>query len=120
MQYLKQLKTGFIFGALVLGISLLNTLKIDTYGWLAAFFSFLILVIHDTGKKYMELTNQSETVKHGFGAIVNPLLAIICLLSIFYVLTGELHWLFWLGALFIGFILFVIEAVPILERVRKP
>lgn len=119
MEYLRQTKTAFIFGALVLGISLLNNLKIEIYGLIAALASFLTLAIHDAGKKYLELTNQSETVKHAFGMIVSPLLAIVCLLSIFYVLTGELHWLFLSTALFIGFILFVVDAVPLIERIRK-
>ena len=82
--------------------------------------SFLILAIHDAGKKYMELTRQSETIKHAFGMVVNPLMAFIILASLFYVLIGGTSWFFIGLAIFIGLILFVVDAVPFFEHVKKP
>jgi hypothetical protein len=119
MEYLRELKQAAIFGGLILGISLLQNLGIDYYGWLAAFLSFTILLIHDAGRKYLTMTNQPERVKLAFGALVNPLLAVIVLSSIFYVVAGEMHWLFRLGAFFIGFILFVVDGVPLLAGMKK-
>ena len=119
MEYLKQLKTASLFGGLVLVVSLLNTLSIDIYGWLAAFFSFAVPAIHDAGKKYMDLTNQSETIKHAFAVIVNPLTAIICIASLFYVCVGEMVWYFWLTAFFFGLIMFAIDADKLAGAVKK-
>jgi hypothetical protein len=76
-------------------------------------------LIHGAGRKYLTMTNQPERVKLAFGTLVNPLLAIIVLSSIFYVVAGEMHWLFRLGAFFIGFILFVVDGVPLLAGMKK-
>lgn len=119
MEYLKQLKTALTFGGLILGISLLNTLKIDFYGWLGAFLSFMTLAIHDVGKKYMALTNQSEIAKNAFELIVNPPLAIICIASFFYVCVGEMVWYFWAIAFFIGLIMFAVDADKLMSAVKK-
>lgn len=119
MGYLKQLKQAFYFGGLTFIISLLNFLSIDFYGCLAAFSSFLIIAIHDVGKKYLDLTNQPDIVKHAFGMIVNPLTAIICVSSFFYVLVGEMVWYFWLIAFFFALILFAYDAVALRDAVKK-
>ena len=119
MEYLKQLKNAFTFGGLVLGISLLNNLGIDNFGVLAAVGSFLMLAVHDLGKKYIELTNQTDTVKYAFGMVVNTFTAIICTASIFYVIVGEMVWYFWGCAFFFGLILFALDATALLEEVKK-
>ena len=119
IDYLKSLKLAVLFGGIILITSLLMFLRIDFYGAVAAFSSFMILAIHGAGKKYIELTKQPAAVKHAFGMIVNPLLAVICVSSIFYVAVGEMVWYFWLVAFFFAFLLFVIEAAALSGAVKK-
>lgn len=119
MNFLKQLKNASIFGGLLFVISLLNTLSIDFWGVAAAVAGFLILAIHDVGKKYIELTNQSEVVKKAFGTVVDPWAAIICVASFIYVCVGVMVWYFWFIAFFFGFILFVVDATALIDAVKK-
>jgi hypothetical protein len=119
MEYLKQLKTALMFGGFVLAISLLNNLSVEFYGWLGAFLSFLIMAIHDTGKKYLELTNQSEIARNAFELAVNPPLAIICIASFFYVCVGEMVWYFWALAFFIALVMFAVDASKLIDAVKK-
>jgi len=119
MEYLKQLKQAFIFGGIIFGISLLNNLAIDFFGAAAAVSCFLILAIHDAGKKYIERTNQSDTVRHAFGMTVYPFLAVICIASLIYVMIGGMDWWFWLAPFFFALILFAVEATALIEAVKK-
>jgi hypothetical protein len=113
MEYLKQLKTALMFGGFVLAISLLNNLSVEFYGWLGAFLSFLIMAIHDTGKKYLELTNQSEIARNAFELAVN------CIASFFYVCVGEMVWYFWALAFFIALVMFAVDASKLIDAVKK-
>jgi len=119
LENLKQLKLAFCFGGAIFVISLLNNLAVDFYGGVAALSSFLILAIHDLGKKYAALTNQSAVVKHAFGTIVNPLLAIICVSSLLYVCVNEMVWYFWLVAGFFALIMFAVESTAFLGEIKK-
>jgi hypothetical protein len=119
MKFLKQIKHAFFFGGTVFIISLLQNLAVDFYGVAAAVASFLILAIHGGGQKHLELTNQSAAVKHLFGMIVNPGLAVICVSSFFYVVVGEMVWYFWLVGFFFALILFAVDATGLLNAVKK-
>lgn len=119
MRYVKHLKNGLLYGGLIFGISLLQFGGIDFYACILALLSFLILFIHDSGKEFIGLTNQSEKNKYAFGALVNPLLAVICLQSLFYVSVGEMHRIFWMVSGFLAFILLVIDGAAWLEKGKK-
>ena len=119
LDYLKQLKTALWFGGLLLFISLLNTLGIDPWGVAAAAASCLLLAVYDVGKRYIERTNQSETVKHAFAMVTYPLLSIVCVASLFYVLIGTMVWYLWLVPFFFAFILLAVEGTALVEAVKK-
>jgi hypothetical protein len=119
MEYLKALKSAAYFGGIIIGLSLLVNLRIDYLGWIAGFLCFLIVAIHDLGKKYLEMTNQTALVKHFFGMIVNPLLAIIGVSSFFYVCVGEMVWYFWAIAFFVALLMFAYDAVGLAEELKK-
>jgi hypothetical protein len=119
LDFLKQLKPAFYYSGVIFVISLLMFFRIDFYASVAAVSTFLIFAVRDTGRNYINITNQSETVKCAFDVIMDPLLAITCVSSFFYVAIGEMNWFFWLVAFFLGLLLFAADAVALFKEVKK-
>ena len=88
-------------------VGFLNFWGLNFYVLLLSALCFLFIFIHDAGKDYMKLTQQSATNRHIFHLVVNPPYLFVCIVSLFYVVVGEMHWFFWAIAGFIVFIGYV-------------
>ena len=116
MNYRKHFSQALLFSGIIFGVGLLNFRRLDFYACALAASCFLFIFIHDAGKDYMRLTQQPATSRHAFHAVVNPPYVFVCVLALFYVVAGEMYWLFWATAGFLAFILFVIDASAWLQE----
>lgn len=119
MEYLKLLKQTFIISGAVLLTSFFNFKRFEIYGLLAAFLCFLIGAIHTFGAEYMISTNQTALSKYVFGIIVSPIMGFIITASFFYVSYGEMHWHYWLIAVFVGLLVSLSDATGLVREMKK-
>lgn len=71
------------------------------------------------GAEYMNETNHTDVAKHIFGIVVSPLMGFIITASFFYVSYGEMHWHYWLIAVFVGLLLSLSDATGLVREMKK-
>jgi len=108
MDYLKELKVPLTMSGLLFGISVLSFWEIDFYAVVITLSYFIFTAISNLGERYFDLTGQREIPKMRLKTFVDPPSVFFNVLGLFYVMTGDLHWIFIGGAAFLTFIVFVI------------
>lgn len=93
---------------LLFGISVLNFVRIDFYAVILSLAYLFLGSISSLGNRYFEITGQSDAAKAILKMFVESPSVFFLILGIFYVLSGDLHWIFIGVALFLTFIVFTI------------
>jgi hypothetical protein len=119
MDYLKQLTVPLTMSGLLLGISVLTFWGIDLYAVVITLSYFVFTAISNLGGRYFDLTGQREIPKMRLKMFVDPPSVFFNVLGLFYVMTGDLHWIFIGGAAFLTFIIFVIASGDLSQAKEK-
>lgn len=115
MQLLKTFKYPLLMSALIFGVSLLNFQRTDPTAAILAVSYLLLGSISSAGKSYLDLTGKSKTAKATFSMIVDPPGVFVLILGLFYMMTGDLHWIF-LGVA--GFLAFIVLGISFGDRMH--
>lgn len=119
MDYLKELKFPLTMSGMLFGLSILVFLTID-FNAVVLSLAYLVLgSVASLGIRYFEITGQSDAAKAIFKMLVEPSAYFLLILDLFYVLTGDFHWIFIGVASFITFILFAIAASDLVQAKEK-
>lgn len=108
MDYLKELNFPLKMSGMLFGLSILVFLTIDFYAVVLSLTYLVLGSISSLGLRYLEITGQSQTAKALLKMFIESPSYFFLVLDLFYVLTGDFYWLFFVVAAFIAFINFAL------------
>lgn len=106
MNVFKILKFPLLMSALIFGVSTLNFQRIDTMAVILSVLCLIFGSISAAGKSYFELTGASKKAIATFAMIADPPGIFVLILGLFYMMTGDPHWVSIAVAGFLAFIVF--------------
>lgn len=93
---------------LLFGVSILNFLRIDFYAVVLLLVYLILGSVSSLGNRYLTITGQSKAAKAILKMFVETPATFFLILGLFYVFTGDFHWIFIVTTSFITFIVFAI------------
>jgi len=93
---------------LIFIVSVLNLQKIDFYAVVLSVAYLIIGGVSNVGGHYFDLTRQKKSARAMFKIFVDPPGIFVLILGLFYMLSGDFHWIFIGAASFLTLIGFVI------------